>query len=200
MPARHIEPTIRYWTARRPGREHGAMTRPRLALLALAAAMAWPLAAQADALGAAQARDAIKRGAQAWDVREGFVDRRLPGAAKADLRPWQASAAVADLAHAVSAAGIDLSRDVVVYGAAGDARAQALVAALARVATGQVHWLVGGIDEWQAARFPTQAQAATRWPVPQRLVARPPAEAAAEPAAALRRSTNSTPALLATRG
>ena len=176
------------------------MTGPRLALLALAAGMAWPLAAQADAIGAAQARDAIERGAQAWDVREGVVARLLPGAAKADLRSWQASAAVDDLASAVSAAGIDLSRDVVVYGAAGDARAQALVGALSRVATGQVHWLVGGIDEWQAANLPTQSRAAARWPVPQRLVARPSAEAAAEPAAALRRSTPSAPALLASRG
>jgi 3-mercaptopyruvate sulfurtransferase SseA len=69
------------------------------------------------------------------------------------------------------------------------------------VATGQVHWLVGGIDEWRAAGLPTQAHAARRWPVPQRLVARPSAGTGAEPAAAaLRRSTTVAPALLARRG
>jgi len=177
------------------------MLSARSVLLSLAVSLAWPLAAQADPLGAAQARDALERGAQAWDVRSGPLAHLVPGAARADLRAWERSGALDDLARAVSAAGVDLSRDVVVYGAAGDARAQALVAALTQVATGQVHWLVGGIDEWQAARLPTQAQATVRWPVPQHLVARPASEPATEPAAAaLRRSTPSTAPLLASRG
>lgn len=177
------------------------MLSTRSVLLSLAVSLAWPFAAQADPLGAAQARDALERGAQAWDVRSGTLAHLVPGAARADLRAWERSGALDDLARAVSAAGVDLSRDVVVYGTAGDARAQALVAALAQVATGQVHWLVGGIDEWQAARLPTQAQATVRWPVPQHLVARPAAEPSTEPAAAaLRRSTTSTSPLLASRG
>lgn len=181
------------------------MLSARSVLLSLAVSLAWPLAAQANPLGAAQARDALERGAQAWDVRTGAQASLLPGAARADLRAWERSGALDDLARAVSAAGVDLSRDVVVYGTAGDARAQSLVAALTQVATGQVHWLVGGIDEWQAARLPTQAQATVRWPVPQHLVARPASEPASEPAvepaaATLRRSTPSTAPLLASRG
>ncbi len=169
--------------------------------LVLAACLAAPLWARADALGATQARHAIERGAQAWDVRSGRVAHLVAGAARADLRNWERSGSIEDLARAVSAAGIDLSRDVVVYGTAGDPRAQALVAALVPVATGQVHWLVGGIDEWQAVGLPTQAQATSRWPVPQHLVARPTAEPAGEPAAAtLRRSITTAPALLARRG
>jgi thiosulfate/3-mercaptopyruvate sulfurtransferase len=169
--------------------------------LVFAACLAAPLWAHADALGATQARHALERGAQAWDVRAGRVALVVAGAAKADLRDWERSGSIDDLARAVSAAGIDLSRDVVVYGAAGDPRAQALITALRPVATGQVHWLVGGIDEWQAARLPTQAEATVRWPVPQRLVVRPSAEPAVEPAAgALRRSMPSTAPLLASRG
>jgi 3-mercaptopyruvate sulfurtransferase SseA len=172
-----------------------------VALLVLAASLAAPPSAHADALGATQAHDALQRGAQAWDVRAGHVTHLVAGAARADLRAWERSGSVEDLARAVSAAGIDLSRDVVVYGAAGDQRAQALVAALESVATGQVHWLVGGIDEWRAGRLPTQAEATVRWPGPRRLVARPSDEPAAEPAAAaLRRSTPSTAPLLARRG
>jgi hypothetical protein len=81
----------------------------------------------------------------------------------------------------------------VVYGNAGDPLAQSMLEALQRVASGRVHWLVGGIDEWQAAGLPTVAQVAPRLPVPQHLVARN--TAAGEPAAAtLRRvGTISTP-------
>jgi 3-mercaptopyruvate sulfurtransferase SseA len=78
----------------------------------------------------------------------------------------------------VSTAGIDLSRDVVIHGAAGDPQAQALYAPLTSLASGRVHWLVGGIDEWQAAGLPTAAQASRRLPVPQRLVRRVPATGA----------------------
>ena len=164
------------------------------------ASLAGPMSARADALGATQAREAIERGAQAWDVRTGQPAHLLPGSVRADLQTWERSGAIDDLARAVSAAGIDLSRDVVVYGRVGDARAQALVAALERVATGPVHWLVGGIDEWQAAGLPTEGRVATRWPVPQRLVVRSPLQGAAEPAAAtLRRSATVAPSLLASR-
>lgn len=177
-----------------------------LCTLALLASLVWPLASHAEPLGARQAMGALDRGAQAWDVRDmaSNPERLLPGATRAALDAWDRSGTVDDLARAVSAAGIDLSRDVVVYGAAGDARAQALVAALTTVATGRVHWLVGGIDEWQAAGLPTVASATVRRPVPQYLVARPagPVATPGAPAAApLRGSADAPPGTaLAARG
>jgi 3-mercaptopyruvate sulfurtransferase SseA len=155
-----------------------------------------PLAASADAVSAGRAREALVLGATAWDVRAQAV-RLLPGAARADLSGWQRGGGVAALEAAVSAAGIDLSRDVVVYGAAGDAQAQALVNALQPVASGRVHWLVGGIDEWQAAGLPTVARAPARLPVPQRLVALQPERSAAKPAAPALRQTATATLLLA---
>jgi thiosulfate/3-mercaptopyruvate sulfurtransferase len=171
------------------------MFRAALSVLALSVL---PLAAQADVLSAAQAREALARGATAWDVRSAAPAQRLPGTAQADLTAWGRGGGVAALAAAVSDAGIDLSRDVVLYGAAGDARAQALLAALKPVASGRVMWLVGGIDEWQAAGLPTASQASVRLPVPQRLVALQPALVSAQPAAAaLRQSATASPLVTA---
>jgi 3-mercaptopyruvate sulfurtransferase SseA len=163
-----------------------------LRTIATAVALLGPVPSWADALSAAQARDALAQGATAWDVRV-QAPRLLSGAARADLDAWQRGGGVAALQAAVSAAGIDLSRDVVVYGAAGDPQAQALVRALQPVASGRVHWLVGGIDEWQAAGLPTIAQAAARLPIPQRLVALQPEAVVAPPAgASLRQSAATT--------
>jgi thiosulfate/3-mercaptopyruvate sulfurtransferase len=155
----------------------------RLALL-LITLMALPMAGRADALSAAQTREALALGAVAWDIRaQAATSAVLPGAAAADLRPWLAGGGASALAHSVSAAGIDLSREVVLYGAAGDPLAQALYAALGPLARGRVHWFVGGIDEWQAAGLPTVTQLDPRRPVPQRLVARPADETTLAPAA-----------------
>jgi 3-mercaptopyruvate sulfurtransferase SseA len=165
--------------------------------IAAALALAAPAAAWADALSAVQAREALAQGATAWDVRAG-ASRLLSGAARADLMAWQRGGGVTAIEAAVSAAGIDLSRDVVVYGVAGDPLAQALVRALQPVASGRVHWLVGGIDEWHAAGLPTVTQAQPRLPVPQRLVALQPERVATQPAgAALRQSSTAAPLITA---
>jgi 3-mercaptopyruvate sulfurtransferase SseA len=172
---------------------------PMRVLLAIAAALAalGPMPSWADAISAAQAREALAHGATAWDVRA-QGERLLPGAARADLSAWQRGGGLAAIEAAVSAAGIDLSRDVVIYGAAGDAQAQALVRTLQPVAGGRVHWLVGGIDEWQAAGLPTATQGTARLPVPQRLVALQPERAGAAPAgAALRQSATASPLVTA---
>lgn len=169
--------------------------------VALLAALTWaaPLAALADSLSAHDAHAAIGRGAVAWDVRAAPA-ALIPGAvriATADLQAWLQGKDAASLAGAVSAAGIDLSRDVLIYGTAGDPRAQALHDALATLASGRVRWLVGGIDEWQAAGLPTAVQAAQRLPVPQHLVDWAPV-AGAPPgmaAAALRRTEPARPVL-----
>lgn len=168
-----------------------------LRVFVVALCVAWPLPGWADAISASLAREALAQGATAWDVRvQG--DRLLPGAARADLSAWQRGGGVAAIEAAVSVAGIDLSRDWVVYGGAGDVQAQALVQALLPVASGRVHWLVGGIDEWHAAGLPTTAQAASRLPIPQRLVTLQAERVAAQPASPLLRQ--SAPAAPVTAG
>ena len=172
----------------------------RLAVAALAvAALVAPTVARADAMSADAARSALARGATAWDVRSG-ADIVIVGAvrvASADLVRWLDGQGSHWLERAVSAAGIDLSRVVVVYGAAGDPRAQVLHDSLARLASGQVHWLVGGIDEWRAAGLPTAAGPTQRLPVPQRLVLRAAGDAtssAGMAAAGLRSGATAPPA------
>lgn len=134
-----------------------------------------PRVAQAEAVSAQSAREALARGAVAWDIRP-VADYRaghLPGAVQAApalLAAWEREASLAALEQAVSAAGVDLSREVVVYGQPGDSRAQALYGALKRVAPGRVHWLVGGAVEWSLSGAALSQEDAVRRPVPQRLV------------------------------
>ena len=164
------------------------------AVLHAALILAAPVAALADGLSAHDAQTALGRGAVAWDVRVA-PSALIPGAvqvAPAAVQRWLQEGGSASLAAAVSAAGLDLSRDVVIYGVAGDAQAQALHDGLARLASGRVRWLVGGIDEWQAAGLPTVARAAQRLPVPQHLVELAPARGAMA-AARLRRGEPAGP-------
>ena len=173
-------------------------TRSRMAAVALAvAALLGPAVARADAISADAARAALARGATAWDVRSG-AHSVIGGAvrvAPADVGRWLDGQGSHWLERAVSAAGIDLSRDVVVYGAAGDPRAQALHDGLTRLTSGRVYWLVGGIDEWRAAGLPTAAGPTQRLPVPQRLVLRAAGDgtSSAEMAAAGLRSGATAP-------
>jgi len=143
-----------------------------LALLALG-----QTTAHAEALSAPAAEKALAQGAMAWDLRA-TAARGLPGARQVDeslLQAWLRRGDLAALQTAVSQAGLDLSRDVVVYGEPGDARAQALVASLQAVSPGRVHWLVGGAEEWsQSGRG--VAPLTTHAPVPQHLVVLSPAE------------------------
>ena len=156
-------------------------------------------AAHADNLAAPAAEAALAQGALAWDVREQPA-AALPGALRieaAALTAWLEHHDLAALRGAVSAAGLDLSRDIVVYGDAGDLRAQALVESLQALSPGQVHWFVGGAAEWAMSGRELRATAGSRLPVPQWLV-RPVAEGPKMMAAAALRSTvESGPPLLA---
>ena len=146
-------------------------------------------AAHADNLAAPAAEAALAQGALAWDVREQPA-AALPGALRIDagaLTAWLERHDLAALRGAVSAAGLDLSRDIVVYGDAGDLRAQALVESLQALSPGQVHWFVGGAAEWAMSGRELRAAAGTRLPVPQWLVS-PVAEGPKTMAAAALRS------------
>lgn len=163
-------------------------------LLAIAAAIATfgaghaAQAAEAPVLSAAAADAALGRGALAWDLRATAVDG-LPGALRADgagIRAWLERGDLAALETALSTAGLDLSRDVVVYGEPGDARAQALVESLQPYARGRVLWLVGGAAEWAMTDRPLRPLTARHAPVPQKLVAAEPLTGGAMAAAGLR--------------
>ena len=175
-------------------------TARRLPAFAAALLLASGLA-RAEVVSATAAAQRLQEGAQAWDVRTTGQGQVLPGAVRLDAQAcleWLSTGNVQALGAAVSAAGIDLSRDVVIYGNAGDARAQALHTALQAVATGRVLWFVGGIAEWQLSGRPTVAQPSPRLPVPQHLVALS-ADAAPRMAAASLRDPAAPPELLATR-
>ncbi|MBV8502949.1 MAG: hypothetical protein JO006_14690 [Paucibacter sp.] len=136
------------------------------ALLALFSALA-----HADNLSAPAAEAALAQGALAWDVRSAAASG-LPGARRADagqIDAWLARGDLQALQAAVSQAGLDLSRDVVVYGDAGDERARALVDSLQAVSPGRVHWLVGGAAEWSQSGRRLDSLSAHA-PVPQHLV------------------------------
>lgn len=206
MRSRHKQMANVYWTAFDVPATISFMLSLRASfrlhvVLLAALACGTPAAVFADGLSAHDARAAVARGSVVWDVRTA-PPALIPGAvqvAPSAMQAWLQGGGTASLARAVSAAGIDLSRDVVIYGTAGDPRAQALHDALAGLASGRVRWLVGGIDEWQAAGLPTVAQPAQRLPVPQYLVELTP-EAGAAPAMAaapLRRSEAARPVMAA---
>lgn len=167
-------------TARPTSRLLARWTAAALAGLALAGA-------HAEHLSAPAAEAALSAGALAWDVREAAAG--LPGALRINattLAAWLEHGDLTALQAAVSRAGLDLSRDIVVYGDAGDIRAQALVASLQGLSRGRVHWFVGGVAEWSMSGRPLQAAVAARLPVPQRLVADTAAGAPVMAGAALR--------------
>lgn len=146
-------------------RRQSAILLPLLA----AAAVVTAAPARADVLSVHAAQQTLARGAVAWDVRSAadYSRGHLPGAVRAE---WGGELTLTALEEAVSQAGIDLSREVVVYGSAGEPRARRLYEVLQRVAPGQVHWLVGGVQEWTLAGQPLSQVPAVRAPVPQRLV------------------------------
>ncbi len=150
--------------------------------------------ARAEVVGAHVAQAAVSRGAIVWDLRErtDYLAGHLPGAVQARtdwLGDGSAEPALDALQQAVSDAGIDLSREVIVYGQPGDARVMALYRTLERVAAGKVHWLVGGVAEWQQAGAALSQDESLRRPVPQRLtVLRDDGQAGPMAGDALRRS------------
>ena len=157
--------------------------------------------AQSEPVTARAAAEALTRGATAWDLRVDNTDQvTLPGAVRVDhraLEQWLRARDITALATAVSNAGIDLSREVVVFGEPGDAEAQAIVASLLEVASGKLLWLVGGLAEWQLAGLPVQlAPSAGRYPVPQHLAMRSDVSEAATLAAASRRAVTDRPGLV----
>ncbi|MGA8515675.1 MAG: rhodanese-like domain-containing protein [Burkholderiaceae bacterium] len=128
-------------------------------------------AAGHEAVSADAAAQAMAHGASVVDVRSpsAYAAGHLPGAAR--LPQEAAILPLEQLERLVSAAGLDLSRTVLVVGEPGDANAQALWHALGAYASGRVLWLVGGALEWHLRGYQLSTQATVLPAVPQYLVA-----------------------------
>jgi rhodanese-related sulfurtransferase len=124
-------------------------------------------AGQALAVSADDALAAVQSGATVLDVRSerSFAQGHLPGALRlsADLHAQP----LAHIAQALSSAGADSSRPLLVVGDAGSADAHALWQRLAAVTSGRTLWLVGGVQEWQLRGHALTQAVQTRLPVPQ---------------------------------
>lgn len=148
------------------------------------------------ALSADSAANAALRGAAVVDVRDSgeYLAGHIPGSVQ--IRMPSASDDRSSLQDLVSRNGIDLSRDVVLVGRAGDVRAQQLQSLLSEYATGRVFWLVGGVDEWRLSGRGLVTQAASLPPVPQYLVSLQPQTGAARMAGASLRDVRVLPGMV----
>lgn len=145
------------------------------------------------ALSAESAASAVLRGAVVVDVRDPgeYLAGHIPGAVRVAMPSVSVDRSY--LQDLVSRNGIDLSRDVVLVGRAGDARAQHLQSRLTEYATGRVFWLVGGVDEWRMSGRGLVTQAASLLPVPQYLVSLQPQTGATRMAGASLRDVRALP-------
>ena len=133
------------------------------------------------------AAQALAQGASVIDVRspQQFANGHLTGAvnlpdfiANASAKPLPPEGAATQWASALSAAGVDTSRTILVMGQVGDPVAQALWLSLQNYATGRVLWLVGGTVEWQMRGYRLGTDIVALRPVPQVLVHLQPSVAA----------------------
>lgn len=125
---------------------------------------------------------AMSRGAIVWDVRstEAYFDGHLPGAVTigfvADAlldEKTQLFQPIGTLARRLGDAGIDLRREIVVYGTAGSVHPYFAQFALDYFGARRVHVYHQGIDGWRAAGRPVSSAPAKRAPVRVRPFANP---------------------------
>lgn len=103
---------------------------------------------------------AMARGAIVWDVRdtERYFDGHIPGAVSLPAIPLlidektQAMAPVVGIASALGANGIDLKREIVLYGEAASTAAYYTQFVLEYLGARRVHVFHSGIDGWRAAK------------------------------------------------
>lgn len=144
-----------------------------------------PLAALAfsgSIVDAAFVEKAGKRGAIVWDIRpaSGYDLGHIPGAinigfvaeALVDAKTQQ-FLSVETIAARLGGAGIDLTREIVVYGGPGSSYAYFTQFALEYFGARRVHVFHQGIDGWKAAKKPVSTLTATRKPVKVRPFANP---------------------------
>jgi thiosulfate/3-mercaptopyruvate sulfurtransferase len=109
---------------------------------------------------------ALARGALVWDVRDAqdFLRGHLPGAisigdAARALRDGSGAAFLpaTELEPLISSAGLDPSREIVVYGSRGSWQPYVARHALERVGARRVSVYDGGVEDWQAAGLALEA-------------------------------------------
>ena len=136
-------------------------------------AMAGEIIVDATEVGAA-----MQRGAILWDVRgaEEYAQGHIPGAVNIghvaavlrnpnteDLLP------IARVQELLGTAGIDLSKEVVVYGRRGDPEAYYALTTVRHFGGKQGRVFHGGLDAWQAAGLPSSKEGTRLAPVKQTL-------------------------------
>lgn len=168
--------------------------RPRFAAWVFGALCTQALAQSALPVNAHDAASAVQRSATVVDVRShaDYAQGHLPTAVS--LAQATGVSSREPLQALVSTHGIDLSREVLVVGAPGDAAAMRFANLLAQHASARVHWLVGGVTEWQMTGLAVSTQPSDpKLPVPQYLVAQHAEPLQARMAGAVRRTSLAPP-------
>ena len=153
------------------------------AIVLLAALASLPTLSQAQVIvDSVQAQEAIKRGAQIWDVRDArdYAKGHLPGAltigdAATVLRNPNSEDFIAttQIAALLGAAGIDPQRETVVYGARGTWNPYFGRYSLRHFGGSKVSVFHDGIEGWQAAGLPVSTAPTQATPIKLALVTNP---------------------------
>jgi thiosulfate/3-mercaptopyruvate sulfurtransferase len=153
-------------------------------LVSCALLLGWPAAA-ADAsaiVDTSYVADAVKRNAIVWDTRSAaaYKQGHIPGAVNIDdigvvLRDENTEdyIALADLERLLGAAGIDPSREVVVYGAKANPYAYFGLVTLQYFGASNAKVYHGGIDDWKSSGQPVVTEPGRTAPVALKLKPRP---------------------------
>lgn len=151
-----------------------------VAFAVLAGQTAW--AAPSAIVDTAYVVEAVQRHAIVWDVRSSAAYRQghIQGAVNIDdirqtLRDANTEAflPVAELARRLGAAGIDPSREIIVYGAKANPVAYLGLVLLQYLDAANVRVYHGGLDDWKDAKQPVAAEATQLAPVVLQLHVRP---------------------------
>ena len=153
------------------------------AIVLLGALVSLPTLSQAQVIvDSVQAQEAIKRGAQIWDVRDArdYAKGHLPGAltigdAATVLRNPNSEDFIAttQIAALLGAAGIDPQRETVVYGARGTWNPYFGRYSLRHFGGSKVSVFHDGIEGWQAAGLPVSTAPTLATPIKLALVTNP---------------------------
>jgi thiosulfate/3-mercaptopyruvate sulfurtransferase len=135
-----------------------------------------------DMVDATEVSAALKRGAIVWDVRgaDDYAKGHIPGAvnignAGAVLRNPNTEdfIPIVQVEKLLNAAGIDVSKEIIVYSHMGDSLAYFGLTTVRHFGGRQGKVFHGGIDEWQAAGQPVSQQATCLTAVEQKLIIDP---------------------------
>ena len=153
--------------------------RPMGALLALLTVLITGSAAMAgEIVDVTEVRAAMQRGAILWDVRdaEAYAQGHIAGAVNMGHVPevlrnlnTEDFLPIARVQELLGIAGIDLSKEVVVYGRRGDPEAYYALTTVRHFGGKQGRVFHGGLDAWQAAGLPLSKEGTRLAPVQQTL-------------------------------